>query len=409
VKSRKALRAVFLVLLLLPILSGYPSQNLPHSEEVSRALERFIQKERSFIQGGLSNSSLYLPFIREVFQREKLPQELVWLPLIESGFSVHAHSRTGAVGLWQFMPATARLYRMRIDFWIDERLDPFSSTEKAAKHLKDLYQYYQDWNLVLAAYNAGMGAVNRAIIQGKTRDYWQLCTKKLLRRETREYVPRFYAAVLISQKPGAYGFDWSVERNFPDFMLLESKKPVDLTIFARKTGMELGELKFLNPELKRNITPLGEAYVLRIPIDAFSRALAVYRNLPEKEIYGLTWHTVRTGETLGDIARKYSTDVALLQQINAIKWSSKILAGKKILVPVGTEVAVPHQVKCVLKKGFSTQEIEYTVREGDTIWEIARVFRTDMETIFTLNELSYESVIVPGDRIILWTEIAFQR
>jgi len=409
VKLRKALCSVFLVLLLLSPLSGRSSQNFPHREEVSYALERFLLKERSFVQAGLSNSSFYLPLIREVFQSEGLPQELAWLPLIESGFSVYAHSKAGAVGLWQFMPSTARHYKMRIDFWIDERLDPFTSTEKAAKHLKDLYQYYQDWELALAAYNAGMGAVNRAITQGKTRDYWELCTKKLLRRETREYVPRFYAAVRISQNPDGYGFDCNGERTFPDFMLLESKKPVDLTILARKTGMELSELKFLNPELKRNITPLGEAYLLRIPVDAFSRALAAYRNLPEEEIYGLTWHTVRTGETLGDIARKYSTDMTLLQQINAIKRSSKILAGNKILIPVGTDVAVPQQVPAVPRKGFSTQEIEYTVREGDTIWEIARVFRADVETILSLNGLSYGSIIMPGDRIILWTEIAFQR
>jgi len=384
-------------------------QNNLHREEVSDALDRFVLKERAFIQRGLNNSSIYISMISEAFRREGLPGDLVWLPLIESGFSVHALSRAGAAGLWQFMPSTARHYRLRIDFWVDERLDPYKSTQKAVKLLKELYRFYHNWELTLAAYNAGMGAVNRAIEMGKTTDYWELCSMKLLRRETRDYVPRFYAAVHIARNPSLYGFTVNGLRGFPDYETLLAEKPLDLTILALKAEIQLDDLRFLNPELKRLITPIGEKYALRVPKYRFEQVVSVYHSLPEDEIHGLVWHTVKTGETLGEIAQRYETKVTLLKQINAISNSRMVQAGKKILVPVGSQTTVHSDAPFIPKRGFLTQEIVYTIREGDTIWRIAHRFRTDVETILSLNGLSFESIVMPGDRIILWIDIALQR
>jgi membrane-bound lytic murein transglycosylase D len=406
---KRAAYSILLVLSAFHYTQADPFPILAHREEVRHAIDHLLMKEKTFIPRALDKSSLYLPMINEVFDREGLPDELAWLPLIESGFSVHARSRTGATGLWQFMPVTARHYNIRMNFWVDERLDPYTATEKAARHLKDLYRYYQDWELALAAYNAGMGAVNRAIRLGNTRDYWELCEKKLLRRETRDYVPRFYAAVAIAKDPDIYGIDIGGASKYPAFELLECAKPVDLTVLANKSGIKLSELRFLNPELRRLITPIGETYLLRVPQRAFTRVLDVYRSLPENEIRGLEWHVVKPGETLGGIAERYSTTVGMLVQINGITNTRRLYAGKKILTPVGAGGASPDKSAFVPKKGFTTQEIEYTIRKGDTVWDIARRFRTDVETILSLNSLSFESIITPGDILILWIDIAFQR
>jgi len=379
-------------------------------DEVKRTFERFLTKERAFIQRGLNNASFYLPIIERIFAQKKLPRDLIYLPLIESAFSVRAYSKAGASGLWQFMPGTARFYHLKIDFWVDERRDPFKSTEKAAKHLRDLHNYYKNWELTLAAYNAGMGAVNFAIKNGNTSDYWKLCAMKFLKRETREYVPRFLAAAHIAKDPAKYGFSVNNSAHFPEFEILITEKPVDLTILGKRTEIKLKELRFLNPELKLLLTPFGSKYSLRIPKNKYTEAVVVYNEFPKDELTGLRWYTVSTGETLGEIAQKYRTRVSLLKQINNIKNYKRVYAGKKILIPVYSKNAeIEDVVIYIPKKGFYTQEIQYLVQKGDTVWDIAQRFRTDIETIFAVNGLSFESIIMPGDEIILWINIALQR
>ena len=378
--------------------------------QVGQAFERFLTRERQFIQRGLNNAPYYLPFIKEVFEKEKLPEDLVWLPLIESAFSPNAYSRAGASGLWQFMPGTARFYHLKIDFWVDERRDPFKSTRKAAKLLKSLYNYYNNWELALAAYNAGIGSVNSAIKKGRSRDFWELTSKGYLKRETRDYVPRFFAAAYIAENHDRYGFVLDTGIKFPEYEILLVEKPIDLTIFAGKTGIKLSSLKQLNPELQRYITPFGENYKLRVPEEKLARALVVYNELPKEDLTGVRWHRVRTGETLGEIAENYDTKVSLLKRINNITNSKRVFAGVKILVPVHSEspdnesewVYVP-------RKGFETQEILYEVRNGDTIWGIANRYETEVEMIQAVNGLTFDTVIMPGDAIKLWIDTALQR
>jgi membrane-bound lytic murein transglycosylase D len=378
--------------------------------EVGLAFERFLTIERQFIQRGLNNAGYYLPFIKEVFNKERLPEDLIWLPLIESAFSTNAYSRAGACGLWQFMPGTARFYDLKIDFWVDERRDPFKSTEKAAKLLKSLYNYYGNWELALAAYNAGMGSVNLAIKRGRSRDFWELRTKGLLKRETREYIPRFYAAAYIAKNLNRYGFEIHTDAGFLEFETLLIEKPIDLTIFASKTGIKLGSLKKLNPELQRYVTPFGENYYLRVPREKLARALVVYKDLPKEELTGVRWHRVRSGETLSEISERYDTKVTLLKRINNIRNSKKVYAGTKILVPVHSESPdIENDPIYLPKRGFNTQEITYEVKNGDTLWGIAKKYDTEVDLILAVNGLTFESVIMPGDAIKLWIDTALQR
>lgn len=378
--------------------------------EVRKALERFLTKERYFIQGGLDNAAVYLPIVHDIFSEEGLPGELVYLPLIESAFSVRAYSRAGASGLWQFMPGTARVYNLTVDFWVDERRDPFKSTVKAAKHLKDLFYNYNSWELALAAYNAGMGSINYAISRGRTRDYWKLCSMGLLKRETREYVPRFIAAAHIAKNPEKYGFQMEKGVVFPEFEILNVEKPVDLTILGEKTGISYKSLQYLNPELRRMVTPLGRKYKLRVPREKFPEVLNIYLSLPMEEIVGVKSVTVRSGETLSEIALRNNTSITFIKQINNISDSKRIFAGAKILIPVHSESANPVEyIDYVPKKGFKTQEILYTIKTGDTLWDIAQRYRSDVETILAVNGLSFESIIKPGDEIKIWIETPLQR
>ena len=407
------MKALFLTVLLflmgpLSLLSGSSITDLVAREEVQDAVQSMITAERAFLQRGLNNASVYLPVVEEICREEGLPEELNYLPLIESAFSVRAYSRAGASGIWQFIPSTARWYNLVIDFWVDERRDPEKATRQAARHLSDLYDYYGNWELALAAYNAGMGAVNLAVKRGGT-DFWVLREKKLLKRETREYVPRFIAAAHIAMNREEYGFTFEDRRRFSDFEILEIEKPVDLTVLCSKSSIPMSDLKFFNPELMRLITPVGRSYRLRVPIDRFAAALRTYLDLPKEELVGVKKYTVRFGDTLGEIAEEHGTSLSLLIHLNSVRNTRKIYAGDILLVPIQTEETVMgDDFFYVPMRGFHTQEILYTIRKGDTVWDIAKRYESDIETILALNGMTFKSVIVPGDEIILWIDTAYQ-
>ncbi|MBN2323765.1 MAG: LysM peptidoglycan-binding domain-containing protein [Spirochaetes bacterium] len=400
------------ILVFFPPLDAWASlfeQQLDRTE-VKKALERFLSCERSFVQRGLDNSKTYLPIVRDALEKEDLPAALAWLPLIESAYSVRAYSRTGACGIWQFMPQTGKWYDLRMDFWVDERKDPFKSSESAARHLKDLYRYYKNWELALAAYNAGMGSVNRAIQYGGTRNYWELCRKKLLKRETRQYVPRFYAVCEIAEHPERYGFSIGEKGGFPDFEILTTDRPVDLIELAARSAIDRETIVLLNPELRRFFTPIGRKYRLRIPTERFAKALSVYHELPQGQLAGVSPYRVKSGETLSEIADRYDASPHLIALLNNIYDPRRLFAGRIILVPFPEGVEVTVEEETFLPKwGFNTQQIAYRIRRGDTLWEIATRYGTDVETILAINGLSFESTIRPGDEIAIWVETAFCR
>jgi membrane-bound lytic murein transglycosylase D len=399
-----------LLMLLIPSIDAVSSIHVSALErpEVQRALKQFLTQERDFVQRGFSNAPVYLPIVREALEERGLPSQLSWLPLIESAFSVRAYSRTGACGIWQFMPQTAKWYNLRIDFWVDERRDPFKSSSSAAQHLKELFYYYKNWELALAAYNAGMGAVDRAVCYGRTRDYWALCKKGLLKRETCYYVPRFYAVCEIAEHPGKYGFDLGDEVGYPEFELLKTNHPVDLSELAKRSGLKKETILFLNPELRRLLTPIGRKYELRVPRERYAEVLSIYHDLPEGMLTGVEAYRVKSGETVSEIAEKFGASVSLITLLNNIYNPRRLIAGRVILVPVPKSVEIEDEA-FFPKWGFHTQEISYRIKKGDTLWEIARRYRIDVEAILAINGLSYDSTIQPGDEIALWIETAFCR
>ena len=253
-----------------------PKFDIPivRNAKVEQWIDYFQGRGRKWFTVYLERSTRYVPFMRKILREHNQPEDLVYLAMIESGFSTRAFSRARAVGPWQFMKATGRMYGLGVNFWVDERRDPEKSTIAAARHLKDLFDQFQSWKLAAAAYNAGAGKVSRAIKRYRTEDFWELSRGRYLRPETRHYVPKLIAAALIAKEPHKYGFK-NIEYQDPlQYDKVVVNQPINLIQLAKITGTDLEELFDLNPELNHPVTPPHLAsYELRVP---FGRA-GVYR------------------------------------------------------------------------------------------------------------------------------------
>ena len=234
------------------------------NDSVENELEYLTESGREIFQDWLNNSVRYVPLIKKIFREYNLPEDLAYLAMIESGFNPLAVSRRHAAGLWQFMVPTGREYGLITNQWIDERKDPVKSTYAAAAHLKDLYNLFGSWPLVLASYNAGTGTVRSVVHRTRSDDYWDLRASKLFRRETRNYVPRYLAALIIARRPEAFGF--VVPRAEPfAYDEIVVRQSTGLSEIAHVIGCSDNEILELNPELIKKSTPPQQWYVLRLP------------------------------------------------------------------------------------------------------------------------------------------------
>ena len=242
------------------------SYQIQQNDTVQRFLDQFqTGYRRAVVERWLTRSGRFLPMILEVFRQKGLPEELVFTAMIESGFDPVAVSRAGAKGLWQFMAPTARQYGLRVDRWLDERLDPEKSTVAAANYLKDLYTIFGSWDLVQAAYNAGEMKVIRAIKGTGTRDFWSLTNSRLLRDETKNYVPAIHAVTIISQEPEQYGFAVTPDEPL-SYERITVPKGTSLKHVATLSGISFDELVRLNSELRMKQTPPDSPYHLKVPL-----------------------------------------------------------------------------------------------------------------------------------------------
>lgn len=236
---------------------------LVFNESVERQIEYFTTRGRPIFQSWLDRSARYLPMMKKIFRDYRLPEDLVYVAMIESGFNPHAVSEKNAVGPWQFMRPTAREYGLNTDRWVDERRDPVKSTRAAAAHFRDLYNMFGSWTMALASYNAGMGRMQGAVLKARSDDFWELRTTSFIHIETQEYVPRYMAALIIAKDPVAYGFTEPEQKPF-DYDEIIVKTSTDLRKIAEATGRPFREIRDLNPELLKPLTPETQ-YVLRVP------------------------------------------------------------------------------------------------------------------------------------------------
>ena len=267
-----------------------PEEELPDSDipltfnnKVEYFTRYFQNSGRSSFAKWLSRSERYIPMMKSVLRKEGLPEDLVYLAMIESGFAPHAFSVASAVGPWQFMSGTGKRYSLRIDPWIDERRDPLKSTIAAALYLKELYALFNnDWYLAAAGYNAGENKILRAISMYNTRDFWEISKGRYLKRETKDYVPKLLAAAIIAKEPARYGFADVAYLPPMDFDQVKIPSRTDLEVVAKGCGVSVQTIHELNPELRRSSTPPDyPGYELKIPKGTSAQFLAEYAKIPD--------------------------------------------------------------------------------------------------------------------------------
>jgi membrane-bound lytic murein transglycosylase D len=306
------------------------------NEHVRFFLNRFqTGYRRSVVEGSLARSGRYLPMILDVFRQKGLPEDLVFTAMIESGFNPVAVSSAGAKGLWQFMAPTARLYGLRVDGWLDERLDPEKSTVAAANYLRDLYAVFGSWDLAQAAYNAGEVRIQQAIQGTGSRDFWALHRSPLLLEETKNFVPAIHAATLIGRQPERYGF--TVVREEPlRYEQVTVPKGSRLARLAALSGVELTELASLNPELRQKQAPPDVPYDLKVPlgtavaIQAAVELDAAPRRMAPAPRVGV--HVVQAGDTVWRIARQYGVSTKELARWNGLERPDRIFPGERLRI-----------------------------------------------------------------------------
>jgi len=338
--------------------------------------------------------------MKGVLREKGLPEDLVYLALVESGFNPRAYSRARACGPWQFMSATGRKYGLRYDYWVDERRDPVKSTIAAANYLTDLYNMFGTWSLAMASYNAGEGRVSRAVRSVGSLDFWKLRENKALARETREYIPRFLAAKAIAKNPEAYGFT-GIEYEPPFvFDTVKIDVPISLDVAAKCCGVSAKEIKALNPELRRWCTPPNTpGYELRVPKGSTETFLAAFEKLPKSEKTGWSEYVVRGGDTLGAIARKYNVPVSIIASTNNIHRVSRISIGQRLVIPAPDARTVAYRTPSYDEHEDLTGQSWYRVRRGDTLWEIARRSGMSLGRLASMNGISTRATIRPGQKL----------
>jgi membrane-bound lytic murein transglycosylase D len=282
----------------------------------------------------LSRSGKYLRMMKNILREEGVPEDIAYLPLIESGFYPYAYSRSRASGLWQFIRATGRRYGLKINWWVDERRDPVKSTHAAARYLKDLHKMFGSWSLALAGYNAGEGKIRRALKKTKAKDFWSIMRTMKIKPETRNYVPKFIAARRIAMDPEAYGFT-NIEYQ-DDFIYDEVtlEFPLSLDVIAKSSGTTVKIIKDLNPELRRWSTPPVDTYKLRVPRGTRDLFLANLPKIPAAQRVTVKVHIVRSGDTVSEISHRYSVPQRAIISYNRLGRKALIRPGQRLIIPI---------------------------------------------------------------------------
>ncbi len=391
--------------------------NVPliQNQHVNRHLMYYTVRRPDVMERWLERSEYYFPMMREIFEDEGVPLELIHLSMIESGLVPTARSWAAAVGLWQFIAATGRFYGLDVTWWVDERRDPIKSTRAAAQHLRDLHDVWGDWHLALANYNLSPRGLRRAInAAGGVEDYW--VAYPYLPRETRGYVPSYIAATMIAMSPEEFGFERPRNGILYEFDIAEVDGLVPLEDLAVAAGISLQELRDLNPELLRWATPPVDSYPLKIPKGTVDEFLAAYQEIPEENrAQEVAMHTVSRGESLGFIAQRYGTTVRALYDSNE-NLSNIIHPGQRIVVPVAasssgiiadrtttqtqrTTATASTQQSQQTSAPANTTRVTYTVKSGDTIGHIAEWFDVRAWQLRSWNGIG--NVIRVGQRLTI--------
>ncbi len=379
---------------------------IAQNAKVLSYIELFQGRLRDFFQEGLDRSQRYLPMIQSIFQAQGLPLDLAYLPMVESAFKVNALSRVSARGMWQFMLGTAKENGLDQDWFVDERADPEKATRAAAQYLKTLNGMFDgDWEFTLASYNGGPGRMQKAATLSKKESFWDIAAStRYLPRETREYVPMVMAAIVIAKNPELYGFHVTSMAPLA-YETVNIPGALDLKFIAEWANVTVEELQDLNPELRRTTTPMT-THALKVPVGT---AASIEAGLTKAEPLFRTFrfHTVKKGETIAIVARKYGVSSAALREANGLSSQAKISVRQTLAIPAAstaglpaasstrpatTSSATPRPTASASSSNGAPRL--YRVRPGDTLFSIARQFSISVAQLKQMNGLAGDSIKV---------------
>jgi membrane-bound lytic murein transglycosylase D len=310
------------------------------NDKVLTWVSLFSTTKRGFMENALGRASMYMPMIRQVFAEEGVPSDLAYLAVIESGFRNEAKSKAKAVGMWQFIRSTGRIYGLKGDAWLEERRDPVKATRAAARYLKRLYEITGDWYLAASSYNAGPLTLERAIQNVGTRNFWDLSRSRWLRTETKNYIPELCAAILVGRNPERYGLH--IVPLVPyTYETVPVSSMTSLTVLARCAGTDASTLKGLNPELLRGSTPPG-TYQLRVPPGKAMDCLRQLARMPASKRLDFKSYTVRKGDTLAKVAKRFKLSTDDLLDANDLT-PAQFKPGRRLLVPPPPVITLEEQ------------------------------------------------------------------
>ncbi len=370
-------------------LDAAASMPIPDNHLVKSAVALFSTSLKKDIQTYLTRSAHYKKMIEKALVEEGLPKGLAYLPVIESGYSTTMTSRAGARGMWQFMGETAREYGLRVDWWVDERADPERSTKIAAEYIKDLYRQFNDWPLTLAAYNGGPGRIQRALADNNVSTFWELCDLGAIPKETRGYVPTFYATLIIASDPATYGFKLTK----PDegaLARVELQGPVSLKYLAQVAGVDSDTLRDLNPSLRRGIVPPGRTSV-RVPAKSADAVVSRAASLRSEDTdLTVCSYTLRDGDSLKKLARSLGVKVDTLLAMNDLRSAARVGQGDSVYLPVRARD---------LGTILNAEAVYYAVQKGDTLYSIAKKYDLTVDELRDLNDVSRGEKLHRGQKL----------
>ncbi len=366
------------------------------NKQVEFYLDQFQNRQRMTFKHWLERSATYQSLINQELKKAQLPEALIYLAMIESGFNPVAYSPARASGLWQFMPSTARSFGLRVDSWIDERRNPEKATKAAVSYLSALYKRFGDWQLAVAAYNAGEGKIQRGLEKYQAKNFWDLAAKDYLPLETKRYVPKLIAAIIIAHEPERYGFQ-AVQAQKAQYDVIEVPSQASLGAIAAAGGYSVKKIRQLNNELLKNKIPrVKGTYSLKIPAGASTRIAKNLKKIRADEKRKIV-HRLRRGETLSGVGKRYNVSVNMIMQWNSIDNARRIRAGRKlVLYPYGKAGAGKTGKR---EKGATTVSY-YKVRNGDSLWSIARKHQVSTREIKRWNRL-HNNLLHPGKKLVI--------